>query len=103
VPLFVIAKDHGRNQLTVGPRQALGNSEFDADRVNWIDDGGPDGPITCLIRVRYKAREIEGSVSPRPGNRVHVSLSEALPDITPGQAAVFYDGESCLGGGTILP
>ncbi len=102
-PLFVIAKDAGQNRLIVGSREMLGRSEFDAARVNWIDGTGPSRPLTCLVRVRYKAREVEGTVVPQAGGRIHVSLSESLPDVTPGQAAVFYDGETCLGGGTILP
>lgn len=102
VPLFVVGKDSRRNRITVGPRESLGKAEFRADRVNWIDGRGPDGEIRCSVRVRYKAREVEGQVTPEPGQRVSVRLSEPLPDVTPGQAAVFYDDETCLGGGTIL-
>jgi len=102
-PMFVVAKDVRHNRLTVGPREALGKSEFSADRINWIDGHGPDEALKCSVRVRYKAREVEGRVIPQIEGRVRVILSESLPDVTPGQAAVFYDRETCLGGGTILP
>jgi tRNA-specific 2-thiouridylase len=101
-PLYVIGKDAAQNRLIVGSREVLGRSEFDAGRVNWIDGTGPAGSLACLVRVRYKAREVEGTVLPQAGGRIHVNLVESLPDVTPGQAAVFYDGETCLGGGTIL-
>jgi tRNA-specific 2-thiouridylase len=103
VPLYVVAKDTRQNRLMVGPRRALGMTEFSAARVNWIAGQEPSARLRCSVRVRYKSREVEGDVEPQPGNKVHVSLSQPLPDITPGQAAVFYDGEICLGGGTILP
>jgi tRNA-specific 2-thiouridylase len=102
-PFYVIAKDADLNRLIVGSREMLGTSEFEVGRVNWIDGTVPSESLTCMIRVRYKAREVEGTVAPQPGGRVDVRLSEPLPGVTPGQAAVFYDGEICLGGGTILP
>lgn len=101
-PLFVIAKDIKNNRLSVAPRDALGRSEFVAGRVNWIDGHGPEEPLECSVKVRYKGREVEARVIRQPERRVRVRMSESLPDVTPGQAAVFYDGETCLGGGTIL-
>jgi tRNA-specific 2-thiouridylase len=102
VPLYVIGKDPTRNTLVVGPREALGKSEFHVGRLSWIDGKARDISFTCSVRVRYKAREVRGTVVPRLEGQVQVCLEEALPDITPGQAAVFYDEDICLGGGTIL-
>ena len=102
-PLYVVAKDLVNNRLTVGPHESLGKSEFAAGRVNWVDGHGPQGPLECLVQVRYRARETEASVISDGEAQVRVVLSNPLPDVTPGQAAVFYDGETCLGGGTILP
>lgn len=102
-PLYVVAKDVARNALIVGPRQALGRRTFHVGRVNWILGEPPDGPMEVGIQVRYRAREVPAVVTPRDECRAEVELAEPLPDVTPGQAAVFYHGEVCLGGGIIQP
>lgn len=100
--LYVLAKDPALNALVVGPRRMLGRSEFDVDRVNWIS-GAPSTAFRPSVRVRYKAREVVGEVCLVSQGAAHVALDEPLPDITPGQAAVFYQGDTCLGGGIIMP
>jgi tRNA-specific 2-thiouridylase len=102
-PLYVINKDIQSNLLTVGPREALGCKQFAAGPVHWVADQPPTLPLHAQVRVRYKAREVSGLVEALQPNSVLVSLSEALPDITPGQAAVFYNNDLCLGGGIIQP
>lgn len=103
VPMYVLEKRHDTNALVVGPRESLGRSQFQAGPVNWVSGEPPGSPARLSVRVRYKAREILGEVRLLPGGRVEVNLEEPVPDVTPGQAAVFYDGEACLGGGLILP
>jgi len=53
------------------------------------------------VKIRYKAAPASATVTPLEGNRAEVVFDHRLRDITPGQAAVFYDGEVCLGGGII--
>jgi tRNA-specific 2-thiouridylase len=101
-PLYVLEKDLAHNRLVVGQRQELGRDTFVAGRVNWIAGPQPEAPITAEVRVRYKAREVKGRVEPLPQSQARVHLTEPLPDITPGQSAVFYQKEICLGGGVIL-
>jgi tRNA-uridine 2-sulfurtransferase len=55
------------------------------------------------VQVRYRAIPVPGAVIPLPDGGTEVRFSRPLRAISPGQAAVFYDGEVCLGGGTILP
>jgi tRNA-specific 2-thiouridylase len=100
-PLYVIEKDLQNNRLIVGPREALGRRRFQIHRVNWVESE-PAQPIEASVRIRYKAREVVGHITPLEKNRAAVELEEKMPDITPGQAAVFYQGEVCLGGGIIL-
>jgi tRNA-specific 2-thiouridylase len=102
VPLYVAAKLTDTNTLVVGPREILGRTRFDVGGVNWVSGQAPDSRRRVSVRVRYKAREMLGEVRAASERRAEVLLDEALPDVTPGQAAVFYDGEDCLGGGLIL-
>jgi tRNA-specific 2-thiouridylase len=53
------------------------------------------------VKIRYKASAQPALVTPLGADRVQVQFDEPLRDITPGQGAVIYDGEICLGGGII--
>ena len=100
-PLYVLEKDTVCNRLVVGPREQLGQDELITGRVNWISGQPPQNPTRVSVKIRYKSREVEGLVTPREDGGVHVQFDKNLRDITPGQAAVFYDDEICLGGGII--
>jgi tRNA-specific 2-thiouridylase len=102
-PLYVIEKDLSRNRLIVGPRTALGRDRFEVSNVNWVSGVAPEQPVEVAVRVRYKAREVAGLVTPLDRANASVVLAEDLPDVTPGQSAVFYQGDVCLGGGVIRP
>lgn len=102
-PLYVVEKRFSDNTLIVGPRQALGRDHFTVGSLNWVSDSPPSPPIQAQVRVRYKAREIMGMIQPAPDSTAVIQLDEPVPDITPGQAAVFYMQDVCLGGGIILP
>ncbi|MFP3854022.1 MAG: tRNA 2-thiouridine(34) synthase MnmA [Anaerolineales bacterium] len=99
-PLYVLAKDMENNRLIVGPREALGSRTFEVARVNWVGDR-PDSPIEANVRIRYKTREVKCFITPHGDQAASVELETELPDITPGQAAVFYQNDNCLGGGII--
>lgn len=101
VPLYVLAKDLARNTLVVGTADELGGHELVAGPVNWIG-AAPTAPFRAGVKIRYKANEAPGTITPLPDGRVHVAFDTPLRDITPGQAAVFYDGDLCLGGGIIM-
>ena len=100
-PLYVIEKDLAQNRLIVGPRTALGRDRFEVSNVNWIAGEPPHGSAQVTVRARYKAREVMGLVTPTHDAAARVELAEPLPDITPGQSAVFYQDDVCLGGGII--
>ncbi len=102
-PLYVLAKDLAGNRLVVGPRQALGRHSFIVDRVNWIAGAAPRAEFAAGVQVRYKARQVQALITPTSASAAKVYMAEPLPDVTPGQSAVFYDGELCLGGGVIQP
>ena len=100
-PMYVLEKDLQRNTLVVGSRQDLGNNELIASNVNWISGKKPPAPFRAQVKIRYKASEAWANVFPLDDRQVQVLFDEQVRDITPGQAAVIYNGEVCLGGGII--
>jgi tRNA-specific 2-thiouridylase len=100
-PLYVLDKDRGRNALIVGPREELGRNTFSLQRVNWVSGVAPEGLIEAEVQVRYQAPEVQATVHSLGPARAEVHLTEPVADVTPGQSAVFYHGEECLGGGII--
>lgn len=100
-PIFVIGKRVAENALIVGPREALGQHSLVAHDVNWIAGEAPGGPIPAQIKIRYKAQPVPGTVTCLAHGRVRVDFQQPAFGVTAGQAAVFYDGATVLGGGTI--
>jgi tRNA-specific 2-thiouridylase len=102
-PLYVIAMNPYRNALIVGTRDELGTSTLTAKRVNWVGGQAPDTPFRAEVKIRYKAEAKSALVTPLEGNRMAVAFDEPLRDGAPGQGAVVYLGDRCLGGGIIEP
>ena len=102
-PLYVLEKDLARNALVIGPQAALGQDWLLAANVNWQSGAAPTVPQRLQVKIRYKAEEAWAVVTPLEGNQAHVQFEHKLRDITPGQAAVFYDGDTVVGGGVIRP
>jgi tRNA-specific 2-thiouridylase len=100
-PLYVLEKNLQNNVLVVGRKDELGKKELIAEAVNWVSGEAPSDMIRAKVKIRYKAQEADADVIPMRENCVHIRFDEALRDITPGQAAVFYQDEVCLGGGII--
>lgn len=103
VPLYVLEKRAVENVLVVGPAEQLGTQKLLAVNVNWTSGEIPTAPFRAMVKSRYTARETPGLVTPlENGTRVMVQFDVPQRDITPGQAAVFYDGDVVLGGGLIV-
>ena len=100
-PLFVIDKEISTNTLIVGSKDQLGKSVFFVSELNWIEGDPPGMNFSATVQIRYKANEAPCNVSINETGDVKVNLNNPLRDITPGQAAVFYNGKICLGGGII--
>jgi tRNA-specific 2-thiouridylase len=99
--LYVIHKDQARNALVVGRREELGRSSFLARQVQWVSGETPVAPLQAEVQVRYRAARVACRAYPEGDDGCRVDLAWPLPDVTPGQSAVFYQGEVCLGGGVI--
>ncbi len=103
---FVVKKDVENNILYVEQGEdspALYSSYLVAGPVNWIGDI-PGGPIACTAKFRYRQEDQNVTVTPyleSGENMMRVQFEQKQRAVTPGQWAVLYDGEACLGGGPI--
>jgi tRNA-uridine 2-sulfurtransferase len=102
-PLYVLAKDSETNTLIVGLVDELGTRELLAFNVNWTGGVIPTEPFRAEVKTRYTAKPAPALVTPHDnGTKVTMKFESAQRDITPGQAAVFYDGDMVMGGGLIV-
>ena len=103
-PMYVVAKDVERNVLVVAPKEYRARRGLLARAVNWILGEPPaPGPFRAEVQIRYRARAVPATVEPLEGGAAfRARFDEPVWDITPGQQAVVYQGEVCLGGGTIV-
>jgi tRNA-specific 2-thiouridylase len=101
-PLYVIALEPATNTVIVGSDEELLEDTFTVRGLNWIAVEKLDTPLAVSARIRYNASAVPARIfaGPEPDTVVcRVEMSQRA--ITPGQAAVFYDGERVIGGGTI--
>jgi tRNA-specific 2-thiouridylase len=100
-PVYVLELHTETNALIVGTGEELERRWLRTAAVNWVAGEPPAALFPAQVQVRYRAVPVPATVIPRPDLGVEVRLAEPLRGVTPGQAAVFYQGEVCLGGGLI--
>jgi tRNA-specific 2-thiouridylase len=102
-PMYVIAIDAAANTVTLGPREGLAAAGCEVAGANWLSIEAPEPGITieAEVQVRYRSRAAPARLRILEGDRVEVEFARPQDAVTPGQAAVFYDGELLLGGGWI--
>jgi tRNA-specific 2-thiouridylase len=101
-PLYVIQTDPASQRVTVGSNDDLLRAALVAGQVNWISIDAPAAPVRAAVKIRNKHMAAPATLTAiDAGARVEVRFDEAQRAVTPGQAAVFYDGERVLGGGWI--
>lgn len=101
---FVVGKEYDDNILYVcqGDQNDWLMSEGALiSEVNWISTIKPNNEINCLAKFRYRQKDNEVAIRFIDDTTLFVTFKQPIKAVTPGQAAVFYDGEICLGGGTI--
>jgi tRNA-specific 2-thiouridylase len=101
-PLYVISIDQKQNRVVVGDDDALRITTFEIEDVNWVSCGTPEAPLQALAKIRHKHEPAAATIEPLGMNRARITFDAPQRAITPGQAAVFYDGDRVLGGGWIL-
>lgn len=104
IPWFVIGKDLDSRTLYVGQginHPSLFSDSCSVEDVNWIPKHRFVGTKTCTAKFRYRQKDVPVSINWIGKQEIKVSFGELVRAVTPGQECVFYDGEYCLGGGTI--
>ncbi|RAW93800.1 MULTISPECIES: tRNA 2-thiouridine(34) synthase MnmA [unclassified Photorhabdus] len=103
-PWYVIDKDVQNNILIVAqghehPR--LMSTGLIAQQLHWVDRQTLTEEIHCVVKTRYRQQDIPCTVTPINEDKIAVRFANPVASVTPGQSAVFYQGEVCLGGGVI--
>jgi tRNA-specific 2-thiouridylase len=85
----------------VGEDDALRSAFLEVEAVNWISIEEPAAPIRAQVKIRHKHEPALTMVEALPGNRARITFDQPQRAVTPGQAAVIYDGDVVLAGGWI--
>lgn len=101
-PMFVTAMNAENNTVTIGENGSQYSIGFVADRLNFIPFDSLEKPIRAGVKIRFKAKEQPASITPNGDGTVTVIFDEPQRSVTPGQSAVFYDGDIIIGGGRII-
>lgn len=101
-PRYVVDKDKDSNTVTLGKSNALFSKTLTARELNWISIAELTQPMRVTAKTRYSQNEHSATITPSENNQVLVEFDEPQRAITKGQAVVFYDGDSVVGGGTIV-
>lgn len=100
-PMYVLKLEPETRTVVVGPREALERGALTASGVNWVSSDAPAGWVRVEAQIRHRHTPAPARVRALPGGRAELKFDAPQPAITPGQAAVFYDGDVVVGGGWI--
>ena len=100
-PLYVLSIDPQKNRVVVGEDEALRRQVFEVDNVNWVSIVPPAEAIRATVKIRHKHEPAPAKVEPLNETRARIAFDTPQRAITPGQAAVFYDGDRVLAGAWI--
>lgn len=100
-PLYVLQLDKQHNALVVGEKHELGQKRLRAEAVNWTAGEPVESGSRVECKVRYNSQALPAQLYPEDSGYVEAVFSDPLYGISPGQGAVFYRREVCLGGGVI--
>lgn len=99
---YVCKIDAAENRVVLGAQSELYAKAIDIGACNWIAGDAPSGTFRCRVKIRYRQPEQWATVTPTGADTAHVVFDASQRAPAPGQAAVCYDGDIVLGGGTIV-
>jgi tRNA-specific 2-thiouridylase len=100
-PLYVVRLDKERNAVIVGEEGDLLGRTARVTDLSWVSGVAPKGELRMQVKIRSSHPGAEATLVPQDTGECEIRFEAAQRAITPGQAAVFYAGEECLGGGVI--
>ena len=101
-PLYVIATEPATQRVLVGRNSDLLRDSLTAREINWLSIAAPNEPRRAQVKIRNKHVPAAATLIPTgDDSRIQVKFEQPQRAVTPGQAAVFYDGDLVLGGGWI--
>ena len=100
-PVYVSKIDADNNVIYVDDETGIYNSEFICNEINLQKYAALTSPVKAVVKIRYKDKGSQAVIEQLNDNEIKVIFEEPKKAITPGQSAVFYDGDDLLGGGII--
>ncbi len=100
-PMYVVRIDPVKNEVIIGPKEALQCRSMVVEGVNMVRYAALEGPREVVTKVRYKHEGTPSIVEPAGEGRVKVTFTGPVYGVAPGQSAVFYEGDAVVGGGII--
>jgi len=100
-PAYVCKIDPAHNEIYVGSKDDVSGKSLIAEHVNMIAYEEISSPLKVITKIRYRDPGKSSIISPLPGKKIRADFVEPISSITPGQSAVFYVGDTVLGGGII--
>ncbi len=100
-PLYVLQIKGDAHEVVVGPGEELYSRSLRARKVNLISTESLQEPVRVSVKIRHRHDGASAALEQTGTNEVRITFDEPQRAITPGQAAVFYDGETVVGGGWI--
>ncbi len=99
--LYVVRIEPHHNRVVLGQRRDLETSSLQVSDTIFLPFDRLEEPLTVEVKVRYRSTLQRATIQPADSGRVAVAFDHPVAGVTPGQAAVFYDGDTVVGGGTI--
>ena len=101
-PLYVLNIDPASHRVTVGADAELATKTLHARRLNWISIPALTAPMRVRAKIRHRHEPAWATLEPAGADEVLATFDEPQRAVTPGQSAVFYDGDEVVGGGWIF-
>lgn len=101
-PAYVVSKNKDENTVILGNEDDLYTDRMEVRDINMIAVEKLTSPMKATVKTRYSQKEVKAVLHPEGDDKIIAEFENKQRAVTPGQAAVFYDGDVVIGGGTII-